>query len=854
MGVSNGVTTFNTVKSELKNIGYSGHLLQEKYSYDDVTISNTKEIQIPLAAFAQWPPSYRNACIGVLQANGQSGPDYVSSFRALGAPMVFEVYDKHVTRYCFGASGNAIKLEDIQAHNITNAFKENSNKWNPTTIFRAKAITPVKDPVQLDFFDAGFLPALKGMVHNKLDRIIRKTLYETESAFKEATSGKIPDESALFRLVFRFLAAKIFKDRNHPDDWTSSNARTIIDKVQKFYGIYQTANTPMIDDPQTQQTAWDQLQNAFNFQNLSVEDLAFIYENTLVSRETRGEYGIHSTPSIIAELIVDRLPFEEIPQADRYVLEPCAGHGVFLIAALRRLRDMLPLTWSDAERHTYLRERLKAIEIDTFAAEVCRLSLTLADYPNQDGWQIISQDIFASKTLEQEMTKAKVVLCNPPFEDFNEQEKKRYGNHIQNFHKPYEVLRRVLLNPPVMLAFIVPASAIIGNRYDKLQEIMVSYYSHFETIAIPDRSFTFSEQETMLILASHPESSDKAKISTHTFWVHEKDREPFLESAYLPEPIEKITLRTVIQTAHKELWNPPLWEIWEYLTDYPQLKDISDIHRGIEWNLSVKDHKELLIAEKLKKGFKKGLDRVPEKIESYWSKNFVYLNMDEQYRRTNAHFLPWEKVKVIVNLGRISRGPWRIVGAIDTEGLVCYQSFMGIWPYSAENIYAIVSLINSPIINAALYVRGGKRVNHIKEINELHIPPMEQIDNGKIKELVEKYISFRAKSYDLFNNSKVNIDAVRLLLSIDSLILKAYDLPPRLERKLLDFFRGYPRPVPFHFPDYFPEGFKPCIPLHRYLEMNMKQTSVGKLLKKIEPIDSKEIHEFVLDLEERQQA
>ena len=88
-------------------------------------------------------------------------------------------------------------------------------------------------------------------------------------------------------------------------------------------------------------------------------------------------------------------------------------------------------------------------------------------------------------------------------------------------------------------------------------------------------------------------------------------------------------------------------------------------------------------------------------------------------------------------------------------------------------------------------------------------------------------------------------------MEIDSLILKAYDLP-RLERKLLDFFIGHPRPVPFLFPDYYPADFRPCIPLSKYLEMDMKKASAGELLKRIAPIDSEVIHEFVMDLEERQ--
>ena len=95
-------------------------------------------------------------------------------------------------------------------------------------------------------------------------------------------------------------------------------------------------------------------------------------------------------------------------------------------------------------------------------------------------------------------------------------------------------------------------------------------------------------------------------------------------------------------------------------------------------------------------------------------------------------------------------------------------------------------------------------------------------------------------------------ECIKTLMEIDGLILKAYDLPPRLERKLLEFFRGYLRPLPFDFPDYYPEDFAPCIPLHRYLEMDLKKASAGELLKRIVPFDSADVHELVMDLEKRQ--
>jgi len=846
------VTAFQIVKKELQGLGYYGDLLQDNYAFDDASAAQKKELRIPLGAFAHWPPSYRSACIGVIQANGNAGPRFVSSYRTFGAPMFLEVYEDHVVRYRMEATGQAVELESLPSSNIPKAFKSNKDKWSPEAIFRAKAISPISGPIQLDFFDAGLLPSLKGMIHKKLDRLLKETLHAAVITYRTSTSGRSPDDTALFRLVFRFLAAKIFKDKRHAEEWSSSDPRTIIDRVQKFYGLKETSTGRIIDEPQTQQAAWDHLRTAFNFQNLSEEDLAFVYENTLVSREARREHGIHATPSVVAELIVDRLPFEDLPQDERFVLEPCAGHGVFLVAALRRLRNLLPSSWTAQKRHVYLKERLKAIERDTFAREVCRLSLTLADYPNPDGWQIIQSDVFGTDDIEKESHRSNIVLCNPPFEDFTGEEKLRYGARILSAHKPFEVLRRILKSPPAMLGFVLPKSAIIGGRYNVLQDHIANCYTHIETIALPDRIFAFSDQETMLVLASQPDSENDVKVHTKTFWVREKERESFLERGCLPDAIDKTHPRTTLQKAHKDLWNQPLWEIWEYLSDYSTLKDIADIHRGIEWNVPIKVNKDILISGELIPGFKKGIDKVSGKLEPYWADDFVYLNMDEKYRRTKAHSLPWEKPKVIINGNALMRSPWRIVGFPDKTGLVCFQNFMGIWLKHNITIEFVAAFINSPLANFTVFINEGKRRNRIGTIEKIPVPSLDRIDFEKIAKLINEYQRIRAQYKAENPQELIQSECIKRLLIIDSLILKAYDLPPRLERKLLDSFRDYPRPVPFPFPDYYPADFKPCIPLSKYLEMDMKKASAGELLKRIEPIDSEVIHEFVMDLEERQ--
>ena len=243
------------------------------------------------------------------------------------------------------------------------------------------------------------------------------------------------------------------------------------------------------------------------------------------------------------------------------------------------------------------------------------------------------------------------------------------------------------------------------------------------------------------------------------------------------------------------------------------------------------------------------MDTVQGKIETYDAERFVYLNMDEQYRRTTAHSFPWDKPKVIANGRRISRGPWRIVGYPDSSGLVCTKNFIGIWPKSDINIEVLSAFINSPLVNAALYLKGYGRENSIRILEQIPIPLPGTIDTERITQLVKYYGKLRSGFKRGSATAPIIQKCIQTLMEIDSLILKAYDLPPRLERKLLEFFRGYPRPVPFHFPNYYPEDFKPCILLHKYLEMDLKQSSAGELLKRITPFDSEDMNSFFMDLE-----
>src|SRR5690242_19401568 len=75
-----------SIQQQLRDIGYASNLIRRDNQYADVSGQSYLTRHIPLAAFAQDPPSYRNACIGVIFSNCAVGAANVAGHVALGAP------------------------------------------------------------------------------------------------------------------------------------------------------------------------------------------------------------------------------------------------------------------------------------------------------------------------------------------------------------------------------------------------------------------------------------------------------------------------------------------------------------------------------------------------------------------------------------------------------------------------------------------------------------------------------------------------------------------------------------------------------------------------------------------------
>ena len=818
--------TLQHIKQGFQGLGYTGGLLQEEYEFADVLSSEHPVRRIPLAAFAQEPPSYRNASFGVAIANGRSGPAFVQDHRSLGAPQILEITDDSVLRWKVTGKGMPSLLEELAPSRLSDLFLRHQQEWAPRQVLRAKS--GGETATQLDFIDLNLLPALEFEVRSKLDTLLRDTMSLAINTFERKSSFSKESYPPLFRLIFRLIAAKVLADRHHPGDWTVDDPQLVVRSVEEFY-FRDSTSERVLDDPQTQSVAWERIKTAFHFQNLSVDSLAYVYENTLVTPETRKLYGIHSTPPAIAEYIVKRLPFEAIEANERRVFEPFSGHSVFLVAAMQRLRELLPPAMSPMQRHEYFVKMLAAIELDDFAREVARLSLMLADYPNPDGWRLHGGDALTSPVFDQELAQANIVLCNPPFESFSADEKERYHD-LSSYSQPAEVLHRVLARPPRLLGFVLPKVFLGGRSYRELRSRLGRIYSSIETLSLPDRVFQHSDADTVLLLCA---GSRDGPVHLKAGEVYKSDLQSFYSTHRPSYESEEHVDEPERQFAHS-MWLPPLQDAWAATAKMRRLSEVSQIHRGIEYNRRLRGNEELFVSQEERGGFGPGLHRVRGGTEPFVILKADYLNLAPDLMRTNAYRLPWHQPKLVVNASRRTRGFWRITASQDDIGLVCYQNFHGIWPNAELSLTVLAAVLNGPVANAFVSAREPSRHLRIETLGAIPIPDFDQAHQTVISSLVQQYSETRRAWLTGQLEADESYDRCQELMeSIDAEVLKAYDLSPRLERAVLDWFSGHMRPGPVRFTEYFPSTFRPYIPWHLYTSAGFRLANARETLKRI---------------------
>ena len=820
-----------------KSCGYKSNLLQESYQYFDGKESKTADI----VGFSQ--PTYNSstACIAAIDKTKLNG-NRISSYQLLGCPVLLVCDDSNL-QFWKNSGTDVILHEEVNAQKLAGFFKKYEKDFSPESIYRAKTIGRVKKEYQLSFDDIG-ISCLMGIIEEKEGKYLADLTERIIKSLKANCRGIKEDKGFykwLFQAAFWLIGAKILKDKQ-ADRFKNLKISNVDDLVGRVQRHYNTTNTLDISNSIQKQAfaiaASEIIEPVASFAHLTTESLAYVYENALVSKETRQALGTHATPSWLVNYVVWELIdwIEDIPQKDRIVLEPACGHSPFLTAAAKLLSFLYK--GDEKKRHEYLKHHLTGIEKDNFAEEIARLALTLADIPNSNGWNIQHSDIYEDDILKKAAQKTTILFCNPPFENFSPREKQTYGNAITTGNKAAEILAKTLpyMKPNSVFGIILPQGFLHRKELAGLRQYILDNFELRTICNLPDNVFAKAGHSSTILLGR----KSKRDIKTAYLRIPKNSIDNF-KNTYQADA-ELVSRDTFYEAKDYSFRIPELKEVWDYCRHLPKLKQYVEIGRGIEYKsgLDIDD----IMRHTQFPGSKKGYYSYEEDTLIERLPKLIWLNVSEKVVNTYAKGTICQPF-ILLNRIRSSRTPWRLRAWIDFEGHPCGKAFLTVVSNKDISLYSIWALLNSPFTNAYVYDHCMAQDNNEGILKNMPVH-FEGKDLSKIDSLAQKYFTLDSSEYVLRDTKSLNEKKRQCLVAIDAEILRLYNLPPRLEKRLLDFFEGVPRKgVDFEFDRYFPKGFESWIPLHEYISEEYQRSTVAFVNEWVEKHRSEKINKIL---------
>jgi len=733
-------------------------------------------------------------------------------------------------------------------------FRKHKSKLAPEAVFRAKTWGRFEPQFQLSFVDAGLMPLVEKESGQRLTALIERVVHGLRRTLWPK-KAEISEENGhwLIKSAFWLLAAKILRDKRVSGfiQLDLLQVEDVFTKVARHYDSSEGGSCGIEIKTSKQHKALEvaagEISNFSHLGHVTTESLAYVYESALITAETRASLGTHSTPQYLVDYVVGKLRpwISEIPEDQRDVFEPACGHSAFLVAAMRLLKEMLSAD-KQADRRQYLRKHLHGVEIDSFAMEIARLSLTLADIPNANGWDLVCDDMFTKSLLTKKSRRASILLGNPPFENFSKEDREAYSRSEGRgllVNKTAEVLAQVLPSLPVggVFGFVVPKGFLHSPKTREVRSLICRDFEIQEICLFPDKVFLFSDAESAVILGRRV-SSPVPRHCVSYRRVREADMDRF-RLDYEVTSRQIVPQNQLCDTAGYDMLLPDLFDVWDAVKGLPCLASMADLGQGFQFKGRDLPPGAETVVDGQHRGVPGFIRFDAQTIYSLPTEHRVITDADviQRARTGLCTGIP----QILLNEAPVSRKPWRLRAVIDRKGRAVTSSFISVRPKTADvPLEFLWGLLNSPVANAYAFCHSSKRHTNVGVLRKMPIPPVSKTDMNRIAKLARKFRQQATKQSLISVEFGCNPKAKKHLLALDAEILRLYDLSPKLERELLDFFAGHERKgLGFAFDRYFPEDFEPYIHLHEYLSGAFANSTAASLLKTHRTFDTPEVSE-----------
>jgi hypothetical protein len=466
-----------------------------------------------------------------------------------------------------------------------------------------------------------------------------------------------------------------------------------------------------------------------------------------------------------------------------------------------------------SHRGPYLRSRLHGSDLDPFALELARLSLTLTDIPNPDHWDLKVHDMFVDDHLAEQAGRNTILLANPPFHNFTQQEQRYYQSRrsaVRFTNKCAEMLWRTLPHLPTGAVFgvVVPQTLLHSDNARDLREFILRDCELRELCLFPDRVFSFSDAESAVIIGRRKAAAGQNQVR------YRRVRERELQSFRLDYSAGSTRMVRQLRLSSDEALSlrvPELEEVWTACANNATLADIAVLGQGLAYQGRHLPRNAITYSAERFTGGQPGFVFFDHGIQLHQLPKLYWMNLDKSVIHRARAGTTVGVPQVLLNYAPASRGPWRLKALIDREGHPVTSRFIPVRPRAREwSVEVLWAMLNSPLANAYAFSHLGKRDNIVGDIRKIPVPQARTFEA----------VHHAASAYlDAAWSGEPPAALQRLLMRVDCEVLKLYSLPLQLEQSLLASFRDWERVgVPFKQIRYLPNELENSIRFSDFLQ------------------------------------
>lgn len=796
--------TSSTLRPHIEKCGYTGDRLKADYSFGAGTVA--------LGGFIGKPWDARSACLAVVDATTDSRLAAHACIE-FGAPTALVCRGDSLDWWHLSITGPR-DPKTIRATEVEGFFRVHAAQLKPEHIYAAKLHRSVPSGVQMQFVDVGLMPALERKAGEALNRLVTQAIRTLMIELGRKVHSRA-DHEGVYKSVFWLLAAKLLKEKAVKGfkSLDLNDIRAVFTVVGQHYKDardYPPGDRtwkPALARVASSIAGWGSLGN------ITAESLAFLYETALIDGpkqkgrrstgsgqpDVRKTLGIHSTPTILVDHMLAQIwPLVDADKlADQRVFEPACGHGAFLTAALRDIRNYSGMK-DCAARHRYLRDRIRGIEFDAFAVEIAKLSLTLADVPHGNAWLIDAGDMFKPGILRDAAKWTTIVLSNPPYEDFKKTDANRWlksDEPVTAQTKAVEMLKRVVpnLSPGAVFGFVLPQGTLYDREAKQLRKGLLASCEIAEISLFEDKLFDIADHEACIVIGRRMNGAPRVSKTTYRR-VRNQDMGDFKAALQFTRE-DRLAPSDLGCGENVSLFEPDLRRVWKYLDAVPRLGEAFDVQKGFELRAeSSPDHRKG-VSPVPRAGFEKAVLNPSDEYAVWELPRAEWVDLRRSNVRRPGAATVLGTPQLVLNYAG-PRDAWRFTPVVDAEGVAASSRFlvMRASPGAKHTLRTLWAVMLSPIANAFAYSWSGKRQTLVREWLAMPLPVPTSEQARAIESAAKTYLKLAKRTSEFMVVGPDEVAIRRALLDLDAAVLRLYNLPPALERELLSIFDDVERP------------------------------------------------------------